>query len=194
MPRRAAASHMTTHATTSVCHASVDLAGKPFKLTVCCNLLHTNTFQCLQGAMHTQMYLQTSTIMCTHKHLFLPIRIWIYVRTLVWKWFACVPAAKRKLLNWNFRPCWRDKCIYVEPSSRVAVSGRGLIMLPLHCAHTVLSVGWHGFIVGRYGSAKTWPQSEAPAGAQRRKTRVWRAQETFWLQICPNYVLNRLSS
>lgn len=42
----------------------------------CCNLLHTNTFHCPWGSVHTQMCLHTSTYMCTHKHLWHHQRIW----------------------------------------------------------------------------------------------------------------------
>lgn len=48
------------------------------------------------------------------------------------------------------------------------VSGRGIIMLPLHCAHAVLTVGWHGLWLGDMGQPKltteqgaSWGPSEA---------------------------------
>lgn len=120
---------------------------RAFQTGCCCNLRHTNTCHYPHGSVHTQMYLHTSTHMHTHKHLSVPIRESECCNVLkvfcsVWKWFAAF-----QLFNQNF---WTESLVStdetrmcVEPSSGVMVSGRGLIMLSLHCAHTVLSAGWH---------------------------------------------------
>lgn len=48
--------------------------------------------------------------------------------------------SKLKVLS----PPARHACMLSLSSGVMVVSGRGLIMLSLHCAHTVLTVGWHG--------------------------------------------------